>query len=87
MTKPGISEIFGRLLRWLADEFHQVILHRKNVLPAKAKHFLHPNILWVSLPLHQNFGALNTNRVKFNQCLDTVAALHPEMRVLKIRKV
>ena len=28
-SKPGVSEIFGRVLNWLADEYHQVIQQRK----------------------------------------------------------
>ena len=65
--RPGISEIFGQCLKWLADEYHDMITTRKNVLPPKSHKYLYPQMFWVALPQHHNFND-NTLRYKFNQC-------------------
>ena len=85
--KPGIFDIFGRILRWLADEFHQAVMDWKSALPSRAKRNLYPQIFWTALPYHQNFKTTCINRHKFNQCLDTVANMHNEMKMLRIRRI
>ena len=83
--KPGVSLIFGRIIQWLADQYHSMLIDRKNALPAKCVKDLWPQIFWVGLPYHQSFRNGQT-RFKFNQSLDNVIPLYNEMRVLKIRR-
>ena len=85
-NQPGISELYGRVLRWLSDELHALVMSRKHHLLPKAKKFAYPQIFWVCLPYHQNF-VNDVNRHKFNQCLETVVNMHPEMKSLKIRRI
>ena len=41
-SKPGVSEIYGRDLLWLANELHDAIFTRKGDLPRKAKKYYIP---------------------------------------------
>ena len=84
-SKPGTSMIFGRIIQWLADEYHSAILDCKTALKLKAVRNSFPQIFWVALPYHQNFTNGST-RFKFNQSLDTVIPLYNEMRVMKLRR-
>ena len=85
-NKPGVSEIYGRILHWLASEIHEIIGTRRDALPQRAKKFGYPMVFWISLPYHQNF-VNRVNRHKFNQAMDTVTALYPEMKSLHIRRI
>ena len=82
--KPGVSTVFRIGLKWLADELHDLVINGKKVLPHKAKKFAYPQIFWVTIEQHHRFSN-NMIRHKFNQSLETVVNLHPEMKVLKIR--
>ena len=84
-TKPGVSEIFGRSLKWLAAEVHEAITDRKEELPKKAKKYLFPQVFWVALPQHKNFDN-NQLRFKFNNCMESVVGQHKEMKMLKIKR-
>ena len=84
----GISEIFGQLLKNLLVGIHRAILAHKEHLPAKSKKFNYPAILWFFVPLHVNFpDNWNTHLIKFNQCLEKVVKIHPEMATLKLLKI
>ena len=84
-SKPGVSEIYGRDLKWLAEEYHDMIMTCKENLPGKARRFHYPQVFWVSLPQHHNFGN-NQLQHKFNQCMETVVNLFKEMHLLKIHR-
>ena len=84
-VKPGVSEVYGRDLQWLANEYHEIIAARKENLPKKARRFHYPQIFWMALTQHHNIPN-NMLRHKFNQCLGTVVSLHKEMKMLRIRR-
>ena len=54
-SKPGISELYGSILQWLAAECHAIVMHRKKELPARVKCFTYPQLFCIALPYHQNF--------------------------------
>ena len=83
--EPGFSELFGHCLHWLAFQYKTMIDERKEQLPVRAKRHMHPLVFWATLPLHKNFDD-NETRDKFNQCLESVIDVFPEMKVLKLRK-
>ena len=83
-NKPGITEIYGNILKWLTGQVHDIVLKRKNDLPLRAKKYLYPQIFWVDLPHHSILN--NIQRLKFNQCLESVVAVYNEMKVLHIRR-
>ena len=84
-SKPGVSEIYGRDLKWLVTEYHEAIMRKKEFLPKKAIKFMYPQIFWVTLPQHKYFSD-NMLRHKFNQCLESVVTLHKEMKVLRMKR-
>ena len=86
-TKPGISDIFGHVLKWLADEIAIAVKIWKQDMPVRARKNLFPQIFWVALPYHQNFRMSGVTRHKFNQSLDIVLNLHENMKMMKIRRI
>ena len=84
-TKPGVSELYGRDINWLATEFKDMIEQRKKHLLPKAKKFLYPQLFWILLPHHGNFSD-NQLRDKFNTCIEAVVAQYREMKILKLKK-
>ena len=81
----GMSHVMGTSLKWLANEYHRIILAHKDKLPEKAKKFNYPQILWISPPRHALFND-NNKRKKFDSCLAGVAPLFPEMNVLRLKQ-
>ena len=73
--KPGLSEIFGQNIQWLADKMHSMIADRKADLMKRAKKFNYPLIFWVELPEHEKFQ-MQTSRGKFNQTMEKVIPLY-----------
>ena len=80
----GVSKIFGENLNYLLNDIHHIILSHKDVLPLKAKKYRYPTVIWMVPPGHGVFSD-NGKRQKFTKCLDTVAQLHNEMKVMKLK--
>ena len=82
--KPGFSTIVGKLLEWIANQLHRIIIAHKEKLPSKCRKFKYPTILWVALPNHTEWGSLNEFRVKYNNSLQSVVSLFREMEELQL---
>ena len=80
-----ISKIFGENLNYMLNNVHRIILGHKDTLPARAKKYKYPTIMWITPPGHIVFSD-NGPRQKFAKCVDTVAQLHNEMRVMKLKQ-
>ena len=83
----GVSELYSRIVHWLADEYHSIIAKHKSDLPVKAKKTNYPQLFWVALPYHQNFNQTGIQCHKFNQGMETMTSLHEEMHLLQIRRI
>ena len=67
---------------------HHLILAHKEALEGRSKKPLYPAVLWVLALYHANFPQTwNLHHKKFNQCLESVADLFPEMGTLKLLKI
>ena len=83
ISEPGCSlssKVITRLLNYVMTEHDRTVAAFKEYLPAKCIHSTHPQILWIQLPLHDNFVD-NPERIKFNRCLErwqnyTIMCLH-----------
>ena len=83
----GISEVFGKILKNLMVGIHRTILSQKEKLQSKSKRLWYPSVLWALAPQHTNFpGHWNNNRRKFNDCIESLVTLFPEMKTLKMKK-
>ena len=83
--KPGISTLMGRLIEWLANQIHRMIVSHKERLPSKARKFKYPTVLWVLLPDHYDQGEqMQEYRNKFNTCVTDTVSLFREMETLKL---
>ena len=83
--KPGLSELYGRVLNYLFEEYHAAIISRKEQLPSKAKRYLYPQLFVTTVPQHKSFRD-NLNRHRFNQCVEFLAGTHNEMKVLRMKR-
>ena len=85
--KPGISDLMGRTIEWLFNQFHRMVITYKEKLPSKSRKFKYPTILWSSLPLHKDWerSGINEYRMKFNTCLKNTVSLFREMEFLPIK--
>ena len=82
---PGISLLCGKLMEWLANQFHRIITAHKERLPSKSQKFKYPAVLWVSAPNHINLPNINQFRDKFNTSLVSICVLYQEMAVLDLK--
>ena len=82
--KPGIYLLCGKVLEWLANQFHRIITSHKEHLPSKAQKFKYPTVLWVTAPNHDNLSNINSFRDKFNTSLTNICGLYREMSVLNL---
>ena len=81
---PGISLICSKVLDWLANQIHRIVITHKEKLPSKACKFKYPKILWFPLPTHQNLNNINEARGKFNAALRHSCSLHRKMELLPL---
>ena len=82
---PGISLLCGKVMEWLANQFHRIITAHKERLPSKSRKFKYPSILLVSAPNHINLPNINELRDKFNTALMNICSMYREMAVLTIK--
>ena len=84
-TKPGFSILAGKIIEWLFNQIHRLIVAHKELLPSRSRKFKYPTILWVSLVKHQDWGSTENEYIdKFNTCLKNTASLFREMEVLDL---
>ena len=81
----GISLLCGKLLEWLANQFHRIITLHKERLPSKCRKFKYPGILWVTEPKHLNLPNIKEFRDKFNTSLTSICSLYREMMVIDLK--
>ena len=84
----GISTILGTWLEWLFTQFKSAINERKQQLPPKALKDDSPQVYWIAAPMHNHWSDEEFQmRIKFNNCLDSVAAVYGNwMRVIKLKE-
>ena len=83
--KEGFSLSIGKLMEWLANEFHDLIAKHKEKLPSKSRKFKYPCILWCKIPLHEIYGEYNEFKGKFNRSLEKMVPLFREMETLEVK--
>ena len=82
----GISKPLSCILNYIMTEHERCIGSFKEMLPAKSLKADYPQILWLHAPQHDNF-ANNSQRFKFNKCLDEVSKLHSNVSTFMFKKV
>ena len=83
----SISTMYGIWLEWLAKNFNEAIMNKKQLMPRKAVRDGEPFIYWALLPYHKNFeGSSNICRSKFNNCMESIVNLYPNMRLLHLKQ-
>ena len=82
----GIASIFREGLEFLMEQFQQMFTDKKDLLPAKAVIPNFPCIYWVTAPRHKYFKD-NPSHTKFNQALESVVKLLPNMRLVKMKEI
>ena len=84
--RHSVTKLFTKILNYIMTQHYRAILSFKEYLPAKAIQKDHPQILWIQLPLHNNFED-NKHREKFNKSLKVVSRLHSNVATLMLKKV
>ena len=85
-TGNGLSKPFSHVLNYIMTEYDRNIWTFKEFLPAKSVRGDWPHVLWIEAPLHDNFTN-NSERYKFNKCLEEVVQIHDNMSALALEKV
>ena len=82
----NVSKAYSRLLNYIMTEYDRCVAAFKENLPACCiKSPGYPSFLWIQPPRHKNFKD-NSQRYKFNRCLEDVVDLHPNMFTLALKK-
>ena len=80
----GASVGIGKLIEWLANQFHRVVTAHKEKLPSKSRKFKYPTLLWVLIPGHEVYGHYNDYKEKYNKMVKSTVALLREMEFINI---
>ena len=84
-AQSGFQKAITRVINHIMTEHDGVISAFKEYIPAKCVHSGFPQILWIELPMHDNFID-NAMRYKFNKCLQETGKLHPNVTTLALKK-
>ena len=82
----GISDAYGCVVYWLADEFNKLIEIKKDTLPAHAIRREFPSFIWMSPPQNTGFGD-NEFCAKFTRSLENVLAVLDNHTMFKLKKI
>ena len=74
----GISEVYGRLTKWLAYQFDRAVKTQMDYLPEKSKKMSQPQFIWMGASNHRDL-ANNLLRKKFNDSLTSAVEIFPNM--------
>ena len=87
-TGYGVSTILGSWMEWLFKEISECFKMRISQLPQKALRPNTPQIYWIAAPLHINWDDTEYQmRVKFNNCMESVAAIYGnQVRIIKLKE-
>ena len=85
-NKFGVSEIYGRIIHWLAAEFDKFIGIHKERLPQKSVKAEYPSFLWIPPAQNVNFSN-HSLRGKFAKSLKSSLEIMPNHMMLKLIKV
>ena len=80
----GITQAIGRIIEWLAGEFHKSVNNHKQSLQSKSHKYKYPAILWMKIPSHTVYDHYNEFKWKFNKCLEKTSDLYREMSTLSL---
>ena len=75
-----------KVLSHLINEFRKVIAAAKDVMPAKAKRFGWPHVVWIELVQHTAMHDLDT-RKQINSYLNDLTAVQQHMSCLRLKQV
>ena len=86
-TSKNVSKAYCRILNYIMTEYERCVASFKENLPAKSVRSPgFPSFLWIQLPRHINFKN-NSQRFKFNRCLEEQVKLHSDTYTLALKKV
>ena len=71
LDELSMTAVFGRLIKWLANEYRKIIDTIKDLIPTNAKQEGFPKFIWVNPTRHINYTN-NVARKKFGVCLENV---------------
>ena len=78
-------EAMERVINWLMCQYDHLLSTQKEYLPAKAKHYNHPMIVWIAPLEHCNFKS-NSFREKFAYSLEKCALKHDNTFAVHLKK-
>ena len=84
--KFGVSEIYSRIIHWLAAEINKFVEIHKEGLPTKSVKADYPSFVWIPPAQNVNF-ANNALRNKFAKSLKTSLEVLPNHMMLKLIKL
>ena len=82
----GISTALGRIVDSIMVEHDRLVTAYKEFLPEKCKKEEYPHFIWILAPIHNNF-ANNSDRHKFNKCVERMAKFHKNTHALQLKKI
>ena len=81
-TMTAVSKVIDNIMK----EHIKVLQIQKEYLPRKSQRRGFPQLLWIEAPIHTSFDN-NTDREKYNLCINDVAPLHENTYVLALKKI
>ena len=81
-----VSKAIGRVINEIMASQTKLIQMQKDFLPKRSKKVNFPQILWIKVPVHDNFKD-NHMRHIFNERLNTVSQFYEGITVLKLKKI
>ena len=82
----SVSKAYSKMLNFVMTEFDRCIASFKENLPVRCvKNPGYPYFLWIQAPRHCQFPD-NSQRFKFNRCLEEVVKLHVNSFTLALKK-
>ena len=80
----GLSVAIGKILEWVANKLHKIVISHKKKLPSRSQQFKYLAILWTLIPQHKIYGHYNEFKNKFNNLAVNTVKLFREMDTLKL---
>ena len=82
----NLTREYGRVISYIMTEFNRSVASYKENLPTKCTRYNYPHFLWIQPPLHQDFKN-NSERQKYNTCLNDLVKFHKNMSLLELKKI
>ena len=81
----GITIALGKIMEWITNQIHKIIVCYKDKLPSRARKYKFPSIIWVNIPKHNVYGHYNDFKQKCNIAVSKATNNFKEMSTISLK--